>query len=150
MNELDFTLELDSEHLSKQIEYDLFTEAETRLKQLAEGHDDLTGAAVNIRQPAVGETTPLHEVTVVVYSRPNHISATKKSDSPQMALKAALDAAERQIRERRKKLKHRWKQPGNLPVEQEVNEVIASEEVLSSEEIIASETEVKSNQHESL
>jgi hypothetical protein len=52
MNELDFTLELNSEHLNKNMEYQLFTEAETRLKNLAEGHTDLTGAAINIRQPA--------------------------------------------------------------------------------------------------
>lgn len=132
MNELDFTLELNSEHLSKQVEYDLFSESETRLKQVAEGHNDLTGAAINIRRPAASETT-LHEVTVVVYGRPHHIAATQKSDNPHLALKAALDAAERQIRERRKKLKNRWKQPGNLPIEQEIKEVIASEEATASE-----------------
>ena len=127
MNELDFTLELNSEHLSKQVEYDLFTEAETRLRDLAANHTDLTGAAINVRQPAQGITPPLHEVTVVVYSRPEHVAATQKEADPQLALGQALDAVERQIRERRDKLKKRWQQPGNLPVDQEMIDVIASE-----------------------
>lgn len=127
MNELDFTLELNSEHLSKTVEYDLFTEAETQLKKLATGHKDMTGAAINVRQPAHRETTPVYEVTVVVYGRPEPIAATQKEAEPQLALKGALNAAERQIRERRDKLKKRWEQPGNLPVEQEITEVIAVE-----------------------
>lgn len=129
MNELDFTLELNSEHLAKETEYELFTEAETRLKELAEGHTDLTGAAINIRRPASGETPSVHKVTVVVYGRPDHIAATQKETTPQLALRAALDAAERQIRERREKLKKRWEQPGNLPVEQEIREVIEAESI---------------------
>ena len=82
MSELDFTLELTSEHLHKTTEYDLFVEAETRLKHLAEGHTDLIGAAVNISRPSSGEAVPLHGVTVVVYSRPKHIAATKKETDP--------------------------------------------------------------------
>ena len=129
MNELDFTMELNSENLTKETEYTLFTEAEARLKELADGHTDLTGAAINIRQPASGETPPLHEVTVVVYGRPDHIAATQKETNPQLALSSALDAAERQIRERREKLQKRWEQPGNLPVEQEIREVIEAESI---------------------
>jgi ribosome-associated translation inhibitor RaiA len=115
MSELDFTLELNSEHLPKEIEYDLFTEAEGQLKKLAAGHKDLIGAAVNIRRPAHGQTTPLHEVTVVVYSRPDHVAATKKEADPQMALRNALAVVERQIRDRREKLKKHWEQPGSQP-----------------------------------
>ncbi len=127
MDELDFTLELNSEHLSQEAEYDLFTMAESQLKQLAKGHDDLTGAAVSLKQPAHGETSYLHEATVVVYSRPEHVAATEKADNPQRALQGALDAAERQIRERREKLQKRWERPGNQPIEQEVIDIIAAE-----------------------
>ncbi len=127
MSELDFTLELNSEHLPKEIEYDLFTEAEERLQKLAAGHTDVVGAAINVRRPAHGETTPLHEATVVVYSRPDHVAATQKEADPQLALRKALAVVERQIRERRNKLKKRWEQPGTHPVEQEISEVIASE-----------------------
>ncbi|MCB8983491.1 MAG: HPF/RaiA family ribosome-associated protein [Ardenticatenaceae bacterium] len=128
MNELDFTLELNSEDLNKETEYDLFTTAESFLKQLAADHDDMVGAAINIRRPAHGETTYLYEVTVVVYSRPEHIAATDKASDPQLALDNALDAAARQIRQRREKLKKRWERPGNEPVDQEVIEVMAAEE----------------------
>jgi ribosome-associated translation inhibitor RaiA len=123
LNELDFTMELNSDDLAKEVEYDLFTKAETSLKKLAEGHSDMTGAAINVRQLAPGN----YETTVVVYSRPEHVAAAKKEADPYLALDEALTAVERQIRERRKKLKKRWEQPGNLPVEQEVTEVVAAE-----------------------
>jgi hypothetical protein len=128
MDNLDFTLELNSDYLPKETEYALFTQAEGRLKELAAGHDDLTGAAINIRQPAAGVTPPLHEVTVVVYARPKNIAATEKAAEPQPAMKGALDAVVEQVREKRDKLQKRWKQPGNLPAEQEVTELMAAEE----------------------
>lgn len=121
------TLEFNSEQLHKKVEYDLFVQAETQLKKLARGHSDITGAAVNVRRPAHGETTPLFEVTVVVYGRPDHIAATQKKSEPSLALSAALDAVERQIRERRDKLKKHWQQPGNTAAEQEIRTVIAAE-----------------------
>lgn len=128
MSELDFTLELNSEQLPKTAEYDLYSEAESRLKTLAQDHDDLRGAAINIRRPASRESAHLYEVTVVVYGRPDNTAATQEETSPELALKEALDSIERQVRERRKRLKDRWKQPGNLPVEQEVIDVIAAED----------------------
>ena len=127
MNEIDFTLELNSDDLPKTAEYKLFTEAEERLHRLAVGHTDLTGAAINVRRPTASESAFLHEVTVVIYGRPHHIAASEKDSNPYQALKGALDAAERQVRERRKKLKQLWKQPGNLPPEQEIGEVVAAE-----------------------
>lgn len=123
LNELDFTLELNSDDLAKEVEYDLFTTAETTLKKLADGHSDMIGAAINVRQPAPGS----YEVTVVVYSRPDHVAATEKEADPYRALDQALMAVERQIRERREKLKKRWEQPGNLPVEKEIKEVVTAE-----------------------
>ena len=120
MDELDFTLELNSEDLNKKAEYDLYTQADERLRELAADHRDMTGAAINVRRPASGETSYLHEVTVVIYIRPEQIAATEKDSSPEMALKGALDAAERQVRKRRAKLKERWKRPPNLPTKQEI------------------------------
>jgi len=127
MDELDFTLELNSESLSKELEYDLFTEAEDYLKELAADHNDMTGAAINLRQPAHGETSYLHEATVVVYSRPEHLAATEKGSDPGVALRGALDAVARQVQARRAKLKRRWERPGNEPVDQEIAEIIAAE-----------------------
>ncbi|HEX6385915.1 MAG TPA: hypothetical protein VF177_14690, partial [Anaerolineae bacterium] len=94
----------------------------------AEGHNDLTGAAINMRQPAKGETSFLHEATVVVYCRPQNIAATEKKDNPTAALKGALSAVERQVREKRTRLKKHWQRPGNHPIQQEVTELMAAED----------------------
>lgn len=144
VQELDFTLELNSDYLPKETEYDLFAEAETRLKELAAGHSDLKGAAINIRRPAAKTTAPLHEVTVVVYVRPKNISATHKESDPQMALREALDAAVGQIRDKRAKLGKRWEQPGNLPPEQEIAEVVAAE---AADQLTASDRSVHRDGH---
>ena len=62
-----------------------------------------------------------------INSRPDIITATQKEANPHLALHEALTAVTRQIRERREKLKKRWEQPGNLPVEQEITEVMTAE-----------------------
>lgn len=124
MNELDFTIEFNSEDLYDTAEESLFLEADGRLRQLADGHSDLRGAAVNIRRPGPA----LYEATVVVYGRPENLSATEKHEDPTTALKGALSAMERQVRQRREKLKKSWEQPGNDPVSQEVLEVMLAEE----------------------
>jgi ribosome-associated translation inhibitor RaiA len=95
---------------------DLKAEAEARLRDLANKHTDIVGAAIAVTTPAMGETPFYYEVRVVVYARPSHIAAVKKEDSIQGALKAALSAIERQVREKREKLGEPWKRndlPGN-------------------------------------
>jgi ribosome-associated translation inhibitor RaiA len=131
MTELDFTIEFNSESLSEQVEAELFLEADTRLRQLTEGHSDLRGAAVNVRRPAKTETSFIYEVTVVVYARPSQIAASQKNTDPLTALKESLDAIERQVREKREKLNKNWERPGNDPVTQEIIDVLASEEAES-------------------
>ena len=126
MNELDFTIEFTSEDISEAVETALFQEADERLRQLAEGHTDLTGSAATIKHPAPA----LYEATVVVYGRPDHLAATEKNEDATTALKGALSAIERQVRQRRQKLRQTWEQPGNHPVEQEVMELILAEEDL--------------------
>lgn len=143
MNELDFTLELNSANLPQTAEYNLYTQAEERLHALAANHNDMTGAAINVRRPASGETAYLHEVTVVIYIRPEQIAATEKDSSPEMALKGALDAAERQVRQRRAKLKERWKRPGNLPTEQEIQETLLATGAETDEELDVMEEELE-------
>lgn len=127
MQELDFTLELNSEHLPQELEYNLFAEAETQLKELAKDHSDMTGAAISVKQVKSSETGPFHEVTVTVYSRPEHIAATEQGADPHLVLGDALGAVERQIRQRREKLKKRWQRPGNLPTEQDIQKILAAE-----------------------
>ena len=127
MKELDFTIEFNS-NLNDTVEEELFLEADTELRKLAKGHDDITGAAINIREPAKGETSYWFEATVVVYSRPEHISATEKADDPAAALKGALKAVKRQIRERRTKLRQTWERPDNDPITQDMVELAAADE----------------------
>jgi ribosome-associated translation inhibitor RaiA len=126
--ELAFTIEFNAEGLGQDMETALFDEADGRLRELARGHNDLTGAAINIRVPAHEETPPLYQVTVVVYARPKQVAATEKRDTPTGALKGALSAVERQIREKRAKLGRRWERPDNDPVSVEVEELTAIEE----------------------
>ncbi len=90
---------------------DLRTEAEQRLLDLSKGHDDLIGASVTMEE-VTGETTPhRYEAKVVVFKRPDNVVAKEKSETPEGALKGALTAVERQVRELRAKLKETWKQP---------------------------------------
>lgn len=128
MEELDFTIEFNSQGLSDQLEAEMFAEADSRLRELAGDHNDLTGAAINVRRPAKTETSFIYEVTVVVYARPKHIAATEKEDDPVIALKNSLNAVERQVRKKREKLRDRWEQPGSDPITQDVIDVLTGEE----------------------
>jgi hypothetical protein len=109
---LDFTIEFDTEvpHFDEALK----REAENRLIALAEDHTDLTGAAVAVTQPAREAVPFIYQARVVVYTRPDNIAAIKKDDTLEGALKAALSAVERQVREKRKKLGEPWKRP-DLP-----------------------------------
>jgi ribosome-associated translation inhibitor RaiA len=127
MKELDFTLEFSGQGFSDQMEAALVAEAHDQLRDLAADQDDLTGAAISIRRPAQAETSFIYEATVVVYARPKPVAATKKEADPMTALKNSLNAIERQVREKRRKLRDRWEQPGNDPVSVEVEEIMAAE-----------------------
>lgn len=127
MTELDFTIEFNGEGLGESEEAAMFAEADTRLRELAGDHRDMTGAAINVREPAQGADGFLYEATVAVYIRPEQLAASKINKDPMMALKDALDAVERQVREKRARLRRRWERPGNDPVSMEVEEIIAAE-----------------------
>lgn len=134
LNELDFTIEFNSP-LNDALEADLFAEADRRLRELAEGRDDMRGAAINIRAAGKTEQLNLLEATVVAYVRPANVAATEKDHDAMRALKGALSAVERQIHDKRAKLKRHWERPGNDPVSQEVAEIMAAEgELPESEE----------------
>lgn len=109
MQELDFTIEFnDDDLLHESLERALFLEADQQLRALADEQSDLRGAAINIRAATQAESNPLYELTIVVYARPHNISATVKEYDPSSALKDALSAIERQVREKREKLGKPW------------------------------------------
>ena len=99
-----FPIELNNEiDDAKKSENEYFTLAVDRLSLLAEGHADISGAAVNFKQPAKEhQTSYVYEVTIVVYMGSDHIAATEKGEHFQATLDGALDAVERQVRERRR------------------------------------------------
>lgn len=121
-----FNIEFNGRGLSDRMEAGMRDEAFDRLQQLADGHDDLIGAAINVRRPAKSETDYLFRPSVVVYARPEHVAGDAEAGDAFVALREALDAVERQIRERREKLREHWKQPGNSPAEQEIAAIVAA------------------------
>lgn len=85
--------------------------AEHRLRALAKGHTDMVGASVAITELTHEETPNLYQARIVVYVRSTDIVATEKDPNPHAALKSAISAVERQVREQREKLGTKWKQP---------------------------------------
>jgi ribosome-associated translation inhibitor RaiA len=109
MNGLDFHFEFQSK--VPNLDNGLIVEVADRLRELAQGHDDMVGASVGLEE-LTGDTTPhRYEARVVAYMRPDNVAAVEKGETAVEALKGALEAVERQIRERREKLGKRWRQP---------------------------------------
>jgi ribosome-associated translation inhibitor RaiA len=105
----EFAIEFYNEvqELGDVVEASLRTEAESRLQALQKGHTDLTGAAVALERPAERASAYLYRARVVVYIRPENIAGVAECDTPEGALKEALGAVERQVREKRDKLRER-------------------------------------------
>jgi ribosome-associated translation inhibitor RaiA len=82
----------------------LYDEADARLRRLAKDHTDMVGAMVTIRPSDKGSDHDIN-ATVTVYTSPNYLNATVESRQAHGALKGALDAIERQVREMREKLR---------------------------------------------
>lgn len=109
MEIVDFPIEFHSDvpNLSPELE----AEAERRLLNLRGDHSDMTGAAISVSNPAQEEVPYVFRVRIVVYTRPNDVVADKEDKTIEGAMKEALTAVERQIREKRKKLGEPWKRP---------------------------------------
>ncbi|MFP4344325.1 MAG: HPF/RaiA family ribosome-associated protein [Anaerolineales bacterium] len=107
------SMNFDYEYLNETDQPDepLRTETRTRLLKLAEGHDDLIGAAVSLEELTSSNTPHRYKARIVAYIRPENLAAVEKGDTAINALQAALNAIERQIRKKREKLRTRWKQP---------------------------------------
>lgn len=104
MDSTNFPVEFNNEADDiKKSEHELYALAVERLSKLAEGHTDISGGVVNLKKPAQSRATDyIHEVTVVVYMGSDHVAATEKGEQLRGTLDGALDALERQVRERRK------------------------------------------------
>lgn len=101
MDKLNFPIEFNNEIDDvKKSENKFYTLAADRLSKLAEGHNDISGAVVNLKQPSKEhQTAYINEVTIVVYMGSEHIAATEKGEQFESTLDGALDAVERQVHE---------------------------------------------------
>ncbi|MDX1520792.1 MAG: HPF/RaiA family ribosome-associated protein [Anaerolineae bacterium] len=124
MSRSDFHFEFNKE--VSRLSNEQIGEVEQRLRTLAEDHTDMVGAAVAVEELTHDKTPHLFQARVVVYIRPENIAAEEKADSADMALTGALEAVERQVRQRRTKLRERWAQP-ELVSDQGVYELTATE-----------------------
>lgn len=110
MTQQEFSFEFYNEvdNLGLVVERALRQEAETQLRALGKGHQDLIGAAVSLEIVAQGQDSPhLYQARVVVYARPENVAAVTKQGDPTNALKTALVGVERQLRDRRDRLRER-------------------------------------------
>jgi ribosome-associated translation inhibitor RaiA len=103
MDETNFPIEFHNEIDDvKKSENEYYTLAADRLSDLAKGHNDISGAIVNLKQPAKEhQTSYIYEATIVVYMGSDDIAATEKGEQLQATLDGALDAVERQVHKRR-------------------------------------------------
>lgn len=82
-------------------------EAEDRLSKLASNRWDITRVAVALSEVTHDTTPHTYRARVVVYMRPENVASTKEENNPSLALKEALSAVERQVRDLRQKLRQR-------------------------------------------
>lgn len=83
---------------------ELYDTIDRRLRALAHGHTDITGAQATIRPSGNGKDHDI-DATITVYMRPTYLSATEEARTPEIAVDAALDDLERQVRKQREKLR---------------------------------------------
>ena len=80
-----------------------------KLAKFEEGHHDISGAFLSIKQLSGKPTVHVYEARLVLYHKPDHIVGSHKSSSIPEALQEAFDAAERQLRKARSAAKDRRK-----------------------------------------
>jgi ribosome-associated translation inhibitor RaiA len=109
MSRLDFHVEVYNE--LPQSYPDLIAEAETRLLDLAGDQDDMIGASIALEELAGEETPHAYQVRIVAYIKPDNVVAVEKAETVEIALRGALVALERQVRDLRERLRRSWKRP---------------------------------------
>ena len=115
VDELNFTLEFNSDMEMGEQETTLFDLIYSELEPLSRERSDLTSAAATVRHHGRAESPRAYEATIVAYIRPENIAATKKANNPHVAIEEALDAVVRQIRDQRAELDRPWEKPENDP-----------------------------------
>lgn len=79
---------------------DLRPQIEERLRELSEGHKDVVGAAVSVtKMEGKQDVDHQHRARVVIYMKPENRVAVEKHESAEQALRKAVDAVVRQVRD---------------------------------------------------
>ena len=100
-------VELHLDHL--QISEDTKNWINDKINQLENGHHDITGAYLSVKQLSGKPTVNKYEVKLLLYHKPENIVGSDKSESIPEAIQAAFAAAERQLRKARTASKDRRK-----------------------------------------
>jgi ribosome-associated translation inhibitor RaiA len=82
-----------------------------RLLRLKGDHDDMVGASVALEELTRATTPHAYRVRIAVYVRPKQAVVSEEAETPEGAMKSALEGVERMIREMRDRLREQWKQP---------------------------------------
>jgi ribosome-associated translation inhibitor RaiA len=81
---------------------------EERLLVLSDGNTDLKGASISVTEVA-DRATPLYQARILVHMRPDDVVAVEKGETLEGTLRGAVKAIERQVRDKRKKMRETWK-----------------------------------------
>jgi len=100
-------LEFHLDHL--QISEDTRSGIQKKLDQLEEGHHDITGAHLSVKQMSGKPTVNEYEAKLTLYHKPENIVGSSRSKSIPEAINDAAGAAERQLRKSRKAIRDRRK-----------------------------------------
>ncbi|MDA0682843.1 MAG: HPF/RaiA family ribosome-associated protein [Bacteroidetes bacterium] len=98
-------LELHLDHL--QISTDLQDSIKTNLERLEEGHHDITGAHMSVKQLSGKPTVNEYEAKLTLYHKPDNIVASSRSRNIPEAVQGAFGSVERQLRKARTAVKDR-------------------------------------------
>lgn len=72
-----------------------------KINRLEEGHHDISGAHLSIKQLSGKPTVNHYEARLILYHKPDHIVGSHKSTSITDAVQEVLTATERQLRKAR-------------------------------------------------
>ena len=78
-----------------------------KLDQFEEGHHDISGAHLSVKQMSGKPTVNTYEAKLTLYHKPDHIVGSHKSKSIPSAIQEAVTSAERQLRNSRRVMRDR-------------------------------------------
>jgi ribosome-associated translation inhibitor RaiA len=105
-NQQEFPFDFEFLNQTKHPNAELYQLAYSKITELAQDHTDIVGAKVSLEELSSDATPHAFQARVVLYVRPEHIAATEIASSFLEALQQALNAATKQVQEKRNKLRN--------------------------------------------